>query len=92
MNKSQLVDYIADQVDCTKADAERMIKAFTEAVTDTLVKGETVALTGFGTFGITHRKARDARNPRTGEKIHVPAMNSPKFKAGKKLKDAVRRR
>ncbi len=90
MNKSQLVDYIADSVDCTKADAERMINAFTEAVTKTLVKGDKVALTGFGTFSITHRKARDARNPRTGAVVHVKAMNTAKFKVGKKLKEAVR--
>ena len=90
MNKSQLVDYIADQVDCTKADAERMVNAFVEAVTETLKKGDKVSLTGFGTFGVTHRKARDARNPRTGDVVHVPAMNTAKFKVGKKLKEAVR--
>jgi len=90
MNKSQLVDYIADKVDCTKAEAERMLNAFTEAVTETLAKEGKVALTGFGTFSVTHRKARDARNPRSGAVVHVPAMNTAKFKVGKKLKEAVR--
>ena len=90
MNKTQLIDYIAEAVGCSKADAGRMLDAFMEAVTDTLKKGDSVALTGFGSFSVSKRKARTARNPRTGEIVNVPAMNSPKFKAGKKLKDAVR--
>ncbi len=90
MNKSELVTYIADRVGTTKADAERMVDAFMEAVTETLKKEGTVALTGFGSFSISHRKARTARNPRTGEVVNVPASKAPKFKAGKKLKDAVK--
>jgi DNA-binding protein HU-beta len=90
MNKSELVAYIADKVGTTKADAERMVDAFMDAVTETLKKDDTVSLTGFGAFSISHRKARTARNPRTGETVNVPATKAPKFKAGKKLKDAVK--
>ncbi len=90
MNKSELVAYIADKVGTTKADAERMVDAFMDAVTETLKKEDAVTLTGFGAFSISHRKARVARNPRTGEAVNVPASKAPKFKAGKKLKDAVK--
>lgn len=90
MNKSELVAYIAEKVGTTKADAERMMDAFMDGVTETLKKEDSVALTGFGSFSISHRKARDARNPRTGETVKVPARKAPKFKAGKKLKDAVK--
>ena len=90
MNKTTLVAYIADKVGTTKADAERMLDAFMSAVTETLQKGDSVSLTGFGAFSISHRKARTARNPRTGQVVQVAAKNAPKFKAGKKLKDAVK--
>ena len=89
MNKKELVEYIADKVDVTKADAERMLEAFMEAVTTTLKKKDSVVLTGFGTFSVSERAARTARNPRTGEMVNVAARTAPKFKAGKKLKDAV---
>ncbi len=90
MNKTELVAYIADKVGSTKADAERMVEAFMDAVTETLKKEDDVTLTGFGSFSISHRKARTARNPRTGEVVNVPATKAPKFKAGKKLKEAVK--
>ena len=90
MNKSELVAYIAEKVGLTKADAERTVEAFMSAVTETLQKEESVTLTGFGAFSISHRKARVARNPRTGETVNVPATKAPKFKAGKKLKEAVK--
>ncbi|PID83368.1 DNA-binding protein HU [Candidatus Campbellbacteria bacterium] len=90
MNKGQLVEFIADKVGSTKADAERMLEAFMEAVTETLKKEDSVALTGFGAFSISHRKARTARNPKTGAEVKVPATKAPKFKAGKKLKEAVK--
>ena len=89
MNKKELVDFIADKVDLTKADAERALEAFMEAVTTTLKKKDSVVLTGFGTFSVSERAARTARNPRTGEMVKVAARTAPKFKAGKKLKDAV---
>ncbi len=90
MNKTTLISYIAEKNDMTKVDAEKILDSFMEAVTKTLKKGDQVALTGFGTFSITHRKARTARNPRTGEAIKVKATKAPKFKAGKKLKEAVK--
>ena len=89
MNKKELVEFIADKVDLTKADAERALEAFVEAVTTTLKKKDSVVLTGFGTFSVSERAAREARNPRTGEMVKVAARTAPKFKAGKKLKDAV---
>ena len=90
MNKTTLVAYIADKTGSTKADAERMVDAFMSAVTETLQKEDSVSLTGFGSFSISHRKARVARNPRTGAIVQVPARKAPKFKAGKQLKDAVK--
>ncbi len=90
MNKTTLVAYIADKVGVTKADAERMVNAFMDAVTDTLKKGDTVSLTGFGAFSVSKREARNARNPRTGEIVKVKAKYVPKFKAGKQLKEAVK--
>lgn len=89
MNKKELVEFIADKVDLSKADAERTLEAFMEAVTTTLTKKDSVVLTGFGTFSVSERAARQARNPRTGEMVNVSARTAPKFKAGKKLKDAV---
>ena len=89
MNKKELVGFIADKVDLSKADAERALEAFMEAVTTTLKKKDSVVLTGFGTFSVSERAAREARNPRTGEMVKVAARTAPKFKAGKKLKDAV---
>ena len=89
MNKKELVEFIADRVDLSKADAERALEAFMEAVTTTLKNKDSVVLTGFGTFSVSERAARQARNPRTGEMVNVAARTAPKFKAGKKLKDAV---
>ncbi len=90
MNKSELVNYIADKVGSTKADAERMLEAFMEAVEKTLKKDDSINLTGFGSFSVSHRKARTARNPRTGETVKVPASKTPKFKPGKKLKESLK--
>ena len=90
MNKKELIDHISDTVGCTKADAGRMVDTFVDATFAELKKGEEVAIAGFGTFATSKRKAREARNPRTGETIKVAAMRVPKFKAGKALKEAVR--
>ncbi len=90
MNKKELIEYIAESCDCTKADAGRMVDAFVEAVFSTLKKGDDVAIAGFGSFSAPKRDARTARNPRTGETIQVPARKVPKFKAGKALKEAVK--
>jgi len=89
MNKSELVDAVAAKTDLTKADTERALKGFMEAITETLKGGDPVTLIGFGTFLVRERKARTGRNPRTGEAIQIKAANNPAFKAGKALKDAV---
>ena len=89
MNKSELIDAVATAADLTKADAGRAIDATVAAITDTLSKGDSLSLIGFGTFSISHRAARAGRNPRTGETIQIKAAKLPKFKAGKALKDAV---
>jgi len=92
MNKSELVDRMAEKSDLTKADSERALNAFIETVTETLAsdKDERITLVGFGTFSASSRAARTGRNPQTGETINLPATTVPKFKAGKTLKDAIR--
>jgi DNA-binding protein HU-beta len=89
MNKSELIEAVASAADLTKADAGRAIDATVAAITNTLSKGDSLSLIGFGTFSISHRAARAGRNPRTGETIQIKAAKLPKFKAGKALKDAV---
>ena len=90
MTRDNLIDQVAAKVGVSKKQAEDAVRAFTDIVTDTLSKGDVVTLTGFGTFQISARAARQGVNPRTGEKIQIAAMKVPKFKAGKALKDAVR--
>jgi len=89
VNKNELIAKISDDTDLSKADATRAVDAVFETITTQLSTEEEVRLVGFGTFSVTHRKATEGRNPRTGEKIHIPASKQPKFKAGKQLKDAV---
>ena len=89
MNKSELIEAVASAADLTKADAGRAIDATVTAITDTLSKGDSLSLIGFGTFSISNRAARTGRNPRTGEAIQIKAAKLPKFKAGKALKDDV---
>ncbi len=90
MNKSEIIDVISSKTGLTKKDTDLVIQSFVEVVTNTLVKGEEVVLTGFGTFSITERQARTGVNPRTLEKIQIAATKTPKFKAGAKLKEAVK--
>ena len=90
MNKEALSDAIASRLGTTKAEAMRMLETFLETVMQGLARGEEVALTGFGTFAVTKRAARQGVNPRTGEKIQIAASKAPKFRAGKALKDAVK--
>lgn len=92
MTKADLVNAIAEQAGLSKADAEKALKAFTGAVTQALKAGEKVSLVGFGTFSVGQRAARTGKNPQTGAKIKIPAAKSPKFKAGKALKDAVNKK
>ncbi|MEM6500990.1 MAG: HU family DNA-binding protein [Cyanobacteria bacterium P01_C01_bin.89] len=89
MNKTQLVDKIAQGAEITKADAGRALDAFIDAVTETLKDGNQVSLVGFGTFSVRDRAARTGRNPQTGEEIQIAAAKVPGFKPGKGLKDAV---
>ena len=90
MNKDQLLDAMAAKANITKAQAGDALAGMLEAITTTLSSGGAVALTGFGSFQVSHRAARQGVNPRTGEKLQIAAMNVPKFKAGKALKEAVR--
>lgn len=89
MNKSELIDAIAESADLPKAAAGRALDATIEAVTAALKQGDQVSLVGFGTFSVKHRAARTGRNPQTGNEIEIAASNVPSFKAGKALKDAV---
>ncbi|WP_198243327.1 HU family DNA-binding protein [methane-oxidizing endosymbiont of Gigantopelta aegis] len=89
MNKSELIDAIADSAELTKADAARALDGFIEAVTNALKNNDSVALVGFGTFSVKERAERKGRNPQTGEEITIKAAKIPSFKAGKSLKDAV---
>ncbi len=89
MNKSELITAIAEKSELTKKDAEKAIKAFQEVISEELTAGGKVQLVGFGTFDVTERAAREGINPQTGEPLHIEASKTPKFKAGKALKDAV---
>ena len=91
MTKGDIIDVIAEAAGITKVAAEKALNAFTTAVTKSLKKLEAVSLVGFGTFSVSKRKAREGRNPQTGKEINIPAAKVPKFKAGKGLKDAVRK-
>jgi DNA-binding protein HU-beta len=90
MTKADLVSKIADKAGLTKSGSEKALNAFLEAVQDTLVNEGKLTLTGFGTFAVEQRKARNGRNPRTGEEIKIPACKVVKFRPGKILKDAVK--
>jgi DNA-binding protein HU-beta len=89
MNKSELIEAIADSADLTKADASRALDGMIEAITNALKNGETVSLVGFGSFAVKERAERQGRNPQTGETIVIKAAKIPSFKAGKALRDAV---
>lgn len=91
MNKKELVDSVRERTGLSKVDAEKLLKAFLDTVEEQLAKGEKIQLTGFGTFEVVERAAREGRNPKTGEPMHIEASKSPKFKPGKSLKDSVNR-
>ncbi len=91
MNKVELVDAIAKETGLTKKDSAAALKAFTETVSKELKKGGSVQLIGFGTFEVGKRAARTGRNPQTGEAIKIKAAKLPKFKAGKALKDLLKK-
>ncbi|MFW8602391.1 HU family DNA-binding protein [Desulfobacterota bacterium M19] len=90
MNKTELVAAIAKSAEITKADASRALQALLDAITTSLAEGESIALTGFGTFSVTQRAARTGRNPRTGAELKIAAKTVAKFKPGKGLSEAVK--
>ena len=89
MNKSELIDRIADEADISKASAGRALDAALDAIADSLKQSDPVALVGFGTFTVRDRAARTGRNPQTGAPIQIAAARVPAFKPGKALKDAL---
>jgi DNA-binding protein HU-beta len=89
MNKTELIDAIAENAAMSKADAGRALDATIIAISEALKKGDTVSVIGFGSFVVRSRAARTGRNPKTGETLNIPASKNPTFKAGKGLKDAV---
>ncbi len=89
MNKTEFVAAVAEKAELSKKDAEKAVKAFTEVVSEGLAKGEKIQIVGFGTFEVAERAAREGRNPRTGESMTIASSKSPKFKAGKALKDSL---
>ena len=90
MNKTDLVNAVAEKTELSKKDAGKAVDAVFETVMDSLSKGEKVQIIGFGNFEVRDRAARKGRNPQTGEEIEIPASKVPAFKAGKALRDAVR--
>jgi len=89
VNKTELIELVADKAGLSKADAGRAVEAVFDGITDALSKEGTVSLVGFGAFSVSHRAARTGRNPQTGATIQIKASKAPKFKASKALKDAV---
>lgn len=92
MNKNDLVAVVADKAGLSKTDSTGAVDSVFDAITEALSGGGEVRLVGFGTFSVSQRRASEGRNPRTGEKIKIPASKQPKFKAGKGLKDSVNKR
>lgn len=90
MTKAELIDKISASAGLSKADASKALDSALNAIKASLKKGQKVTLVGFGTFSVVKRKSRKGRNPRTGDVITIPASKTPKFTAGKALKDAVR--
>jgi DNA-binding protein HU-beta len=89
VNKNDLVAVVADKTSLSKADSTNAVDGVFDAITEALSGGGEVRLVGFGTFSVSQRRASEGRNPRTGERIKIPASKQPKFKAGKGLKDSV---
>ena len=87
MNKTELIEHIAERAELSKASAGRALEAVIEGVKASLKKGQSVSLLGFGTFSVTKRAARTGRNPSTGAAIKIKAAKVPKFRPGKALKD-----
>lgn len=90
MNKAELLQQLVNKAGVKVKEAEALLDAFVTATEDALAKGDKVAITGFGTFSVSERKARKGRNPQTGKEIKIPASKSPRFTAGKGFKDALK--
>ena len=90
MNKTELVEAVAEKMNTTKKEAEAAVSAFTETVKEALAEGKKVQLVGFGNFEVRERAARKGRNPQTGEELDIPATKVPAFKPGKGFKDVVK--
>ncbi|MED4074448.1 HU family DNA-binding protein [Priestia endophytica] len=90
MNKTELVNAVAEQSELTKQDAAKAVDALLKTISDTLSKEEKIQLIGFGTFEVRERAARTGRNPQTGEEMQIAASKVPAFKPGKELKEAVK--
>jgi DNA-binding protein HU-beta len=92
MNKTQLVDAVAEASSVSKVKAAEAVEAVLASISGALATGDSVTLVGFGTFSVVQRKAREGRNPNTGKAIKIAAKKAPKFAAGKALKEAVNKR
>jgi DNA-binding protein HU-beta len=90
LNKSELIEQVADRADIKRAEAERALNALTDVVKETLQRGGDVAITGFGKFSVAERGARQGVNPQTGERIQIAASKAPKFSAGADFKKALK--
>lgn len=90
MVKKDVIKAMATKLETTQKEAEQALEAFMEVVVESLAAGDKISLIGFGSFEVTTRSAREGHNPLTGEAIHIPESKSPKFKAGKMLKEAVK--
>ena len=90
MNRADLVTRIAKEADITRRQAEQALNALVSSVQEALSKGDSVTLVGFGTFSVMSRAARKGRNPQTGREIFIPASKTPKFKAGKSLREVIK--
>jgi DNA-binding protein HU-beta len=90
LNKSELIEQVADRADIKRSEAEAAVNALTEVVKETLHRGGDVAITGFGKFSVAERSARQGVNPQTGERIQIAASKAPKFSAGADFKKALK--
>lgn len=90
MNKTELIEAMSAKTGLSKTHTDNCLKAFVDVVSESLAKGDSVQIIGFGTFEVSERAARQGRNPRTGEMMDIPASKQPKFKAGKSLKEACK--
>ena len=91
MTKAELIETLASRAGVSKKAAGDLLNSFVDVVTEKIKSGEKVAITGFGAFSISHRAARSGINPQTKAKIEIPAMDVPKFTAGKSLKEAIKK-